>query len=612
MSGLIYALYAGQFILNASNSSIAPFFPQKAKTFGIDETMIGLIFSVHPVGNFICSLIIGKQLSKGENRKPATLLGILLTGIGILGFAVVQYINRKWVFITVTLLARIILGVGQSLFSTPAYAYIPLLYKSTFEEKCGWMESVCGFGLMVGPLLGSVLIQLWGYVTPFIFFAGVSILLIPILHHYIPARIDFSQEGNELKVSLSSQDQELDEQAQDDPEEFEINYLEIFKDKDIILNYIAIFLPSCGLLFLDPTMGIYFEETYGLDDLYVGLVFSVGTVVYLLASPIGTKMLQYTKNYEFLLFLGSILTGISFFFLGPDEYTFLPQKLYITCIANGFIGLASILIYIPALPQLYKILLRMYPEENEEIIGDISSALYNTSYAVGEFIGPLLGGLLAQSFSFSRGASLFGLAIVGFSLIYMVFGGVFWKKRKIEGLVMSKMEEFPIGLSPAMKKVNSNKIRTRQPNIPGLVSMSSPMSNSLRPKFYTPTLKSDKLENRVHFVFQKSVLKKKKKVRKFGINNTNSSQNRTSQNMISEKQSSEFSDAVNKIVDEQYKQIEDFQFCAYSDMDGSDGKEAKKADAEHRSLHLFRKTNSQQSKSLKSQSQDSITQESPV
>lgn len=59
------------------------------------------------------------------------------------------------------------------------------------------------------------------------------------------------------------------------------------------------------------------------------------------------------------------------------------------------IGLASILIYIPALPQLYKILLRLYPEENEEIIGDISSALYNTSYAVGEFLGPLLGGLLA-------------------------------------------------------------------------------------------------------------------------------------------------------------------------------------------------------------------------
>lgn len=40
------------------------------------------------------------------------------------------------------------------------------------------------------------------------------------------------------------------------------------------------------------------------------------------------------------------------------------------------------------------------------------------------------------------------------------------------------MEEFPITLSPAMKKVNQNKMKTRAPNIPGLMSMSSPMSAS--------------------------------------------------------------------------------------------------------------------------------------
>lgn len=97
-------------------------------------------------------------------------------------------------------------------------------------------------------------------------------------------------------------------------------------------------------------MGIYFSDEYGLDDLYVGLVFSVGTVTYLIMSPLGTLAMKNTKNYEFLLFIGTIFTGISFVFLGPDDYTFLPRKLYITCIANGMIGIASIFIYIPALP----------------------------------------------------------------------------------------------------------------------------------------------------------------------------------------------------------------------------------------------------------------------
>jgi hypothetical protein len=41
-------------------------------------------------------------------------------------------------------------------------------------------------------------------------------------------------------------------------------------------------------------------------------------------------------------------------------------------------------------------MLRMYPDESKEVLGDVSSALYNTSYAVGEFLGPLVGGILAE------------------------------------------------------------------------------------------------------------------------------------------------------------------------------------------------------------------------
>lgn len=69
-------------------------------------------------------------------------------------------------------------------------------------------------------------------------------------------------------------------------------------------------------------------------------------------------------------------------------------------------------------------MLKMYPDESKEVLGDVSSALYNTSYAVGEFLGPLVGGILAERFSFPRGASLFGLVIVGFSLIYAVLTGL--------------------------------------------------------------------------------------------------------------------------------------------------------------------------------------------
>ena len=71
----------------------------------------------------------------------------------------------------------------------------------------------------------------------------------------------------------------------------------------------------------------------------------------------------------------------------------------------------------------------MYPDENEEIMGDIASALYNTSYAVGEFIGPLLGGILCEYLSFPRAASLFGLLVLIFCGFYMKYGEVLHYKE---------------------------------------------------------------------------------------------------------------------------------------------------------------------------------------
>ncbi|EGR31448.1 major facilitator superfamily protein, putative [Ichthyophthirius multifiliis] len=103
--------------------------------------------------------------------------------------------------------------------------------------------------------------------------------------------------------------------------------------------------------------------------------------------------------------------GSSFLYLGPDSFL-LGKDMNVVIIANIFVGIAYILIYIPAIPQLYRILKCIYPEENDNMIGDISSALYNTSYALGEFIGPLVGGFFSEFFSFSRAASIFGVGQV--------------------------------------------------------------------------------------------------------------------------------------------------------------------------------------------------------
>ena len=62
------------------------------------------------------------------------------------------------------------------------------------EEKLARMNSVLqtftGFGMLVGPILGSLLFNLGGFQLPF-YFVGVLLLLLALTnYHVIPASLD--------------------------------------------------------------------------------------------------------------------------------------------------------------------------------------------------------------------------------------------------------------------------------------------------------------------------------------------------------------------------------------------------------------------------------------
>ena len=57
-------------------------------------------------------------------------------------------------------------------------------------------------------------------------------------------------------------------------------------------------------------------------------------------------------------------------------------------IACVLIGIGTIFIYIPVLPDLIDSLNNAYPDIPEEVIGDMSAALFNSSFALGSFLGP--------------------------------------------------------------------------------------------------------------------------------------------------------------------------------------------------------------------------------
>ena len=63
-------------------------------------------------------------------------------------------------------------------------------------------------------------------------------------------------------------------------------------------------------------------------------------------------------------------------------------------------GIGSAIIFIVAMPEFMHIISEIYPLFSEELIGDVSSALYNSSWRAGETIGPILGGWLTEKIGF--------------------------------------------------------------------------------------------------------------------------------------------------------------------------------------------------------------------
>ena len=73
-------------------------------------------------------------------------------------------------------------GTGAAFFGTSFLAYVPMLYPNKVEKMIGISELAAGFGFLIGPITGSSLYNLGGYLTPFITFGSITLTITPIIY----------------------------------------------------------------------------------------------------------------------------------------------------------------------------------------------------------------------------------------------------------------------------------------------------------------------------------------------------------------------------------------------------------------------------------------------
>lgn len=393
----LFALYSLNFFINAANSILAPFYPSEASSKGVSQSIVGIIFSAHPICSFFFSLILGKMM-KFWGRKKILAISLILQAIGLILFGAVIHIDSYAVFITISVIARGIQGIGLGAYGAIAYAYLPLLYPDSVEKTIAFMELLTGLGLMLGPLIGGVLFLLGGYQCPFYLMSGIFVLSTPFVLKKLPSDKLFLKGAKEKpKVDLSK----------------------YFKNRKIIFLYILMMLPNCGISFLEPTLANHLKN-FTSNDFIIALLFSVGTLTYALTIPL-INLLDKNYNKKTALIIGTIVCSISYVFLGPYQGFKLPQNLGLIILGLCIMGIGCAFSLVPSIPEFINIGSEIYPNDKEGV-GDMASGLFNSAYSAGILIGPLVGGALDEKIGFPNAEALYSIINLAILALYLAFG----------------------------------------------------------------------------------------------------------------------------------------------------------------------------------------------
>ncbi|CAD8188494.1 unnamed protein product [Paramecium octaurelia] len=412
-------------------SLITPFFPPYADKKGISQTTLGLIIAAGPLGGLLASIIIAKTLNH-RNRNKYILIGVLGEPLSLLFFSLTDLFEDKVPIIIIASIGRFIGGIGTSLFLTPFFGYIPILYPKDVEKKVSISEAFSSVGFFAGPALGSALYALGGYLTPFLVFSSFGFLSLPFLYAALQSvgpkkyQVEVQRQIAEIEETkkLTEIQQTLLATQQLDGEQ-RLTFLSLVQHYPVVVIFWVITLVNICMTYFQPILSIYFTKQYDFDEGQIGFIMTIVSLAYTL----GCYLCGYNKNYKReMACICLFFFGCAYFLAGPDtELIQVPHKLWIALMAQFLLGVLSGPAYVPSLPVLNEFLLFHYPIQTIRV-ATYSSALLTSGMFIGQLTGPIVAGILGDEYGFERACSILGVIIIVTSFIYVPI--IFMKSKK--------------------------------------------------------------------------------------------------------------------------------------------------------------------------------------
>ena len=348
-----------QFVAMIGMSAIVPFLPLFVRELGVtslEETAYwsGLVFA----GPFFISFFlipIWGNLGDRYGRK-------IMTVRAVLGLAIAQVLVGVSQNVTQLFLARLV----QGLLSGFLPAAMALVAANTPKEKTGYalglLQSATAAGTVLGPLLGGLISDLFGFRSVFFIVAGLLIIT------GITVIIFVNEEKSPAEKSEHT---------------FIDNWRYLLGNKKLLFPAIMIMLSAFGISFIRPTFVLYIE-TFSVSSKFLptitGALYSIVGFFSIFSAAWWGRRVEKTGIAQNVIY-ASLLTGVmyaahSFVY---DIYFLIPIRILL---GFGFGALS---------PLLFTAISNNVPSERTGGVLGVGSSFQ----ILGNMIGPVLGGFSA-------------------------------------------------------------------------------------------------------------------------------------------------------------------------------------------------------------------------
>lgn len=303
-------------------------------------------------------------------------------------------------FFALSCLSRVFAGAGTACVYTvctlyTAYAYIASDYPARMNEIIAFTEAISGLGLMVGPVIGSGFCYLAGYQGMFYCLAGVFLVggfvvyrFVSVDHPYVVA------DEDENRITALCYRGEL------------------------IINCLPLVFSMAAVGFCDTVIAPHLEKN-ALTSEEIGVLWALADSGYAIVSCFLAQSLG-LFDLKKVNIAGLAMVFIAYWLLGPWEVLF-PQSPTLTIIGLTVISISVALLYIAALPNLINVAVEECGMTKDDILIDSLSGMVSSATSLGEILGPLTAGLIADYFDVPQAGGIMGLVGAGLTALYWCY-----------------------------------------------------------------------------------------------------------------------------------------------------------------------------------------------